>query len=58
MLDTAIKATQSLCLLAVIVSGLVFLLTGQEPTQFATLMWVIIGALIVYLPLEGISRVI
>ena len=58
MLDTAIKAIQSLCLLAVIVSALVFLLTGREPTQFATLMWVSIGALIVYLPLEGVSRVI
>ena len=58
MLDTAIKAIQSLCLLAVIVSALVFLLTGREPTQFATLMWVGIGTLIVYLPLEGISRVI
>jgi len=58
MLDTAIKAIQSLCLLAVIVSALVFLLTGREPTQFVSLMWVSIGALIVYLPLEGISRVI
>ena len=58
MLDKAITGLQILCLLAIMVQGSVFVLTGRQPAQFVVLMWTIIGAGGGYLLLAGLDRVV
>ena len=48
MISKAITTVQVLSLLAVIASGLVFVLTGSNPDTFVTMMWVVIGAIGTY----------
>jgi hypothetical protein len=56
MLQKAIHAIQILILLAVIVQGLTFVLTGTQPAQFVSLMFTLLGGGIVYALLAGVDR--
>jgi hypothetical protein len=58
MLDKPITGLQILCLLAIMVQGSVFVLTGRQPVQFVVLMWTVIGAGSGYLLLAGVDRVV
>jgi hypothetical protein len=58
MLDKAITGLQIVCMLAIMVRGFTFLLSGMQAPQFVTLMWTAIGACSAYLLLAGVDRVV
>jgi hypothetical protein len=58
MLDKAITGLQIVCMLAIMVRGFTFLLSGFHPPQFVALVYTAIGAITVYLLLAGVDRVV
>jgi len=56
MLQRLIHATQVICLLAVILQGLRFVIGGTTPTAFVSLVYVILSVGVVFTITAGVDR--